>query len=56
MSLHWKSFAPTTWKIGTLKTLIKHAYIICSNDKILKEELYHIEKCFSEIMVILNGY
>ena len=52
MYLHWKSFAPTTWKIGILKTLIKHAYIICSNDKILKEELYHIEKCFSEI----NGY
>ena len=52
MYLHWKSFAPVRWKIGTLKTLIKCAYIICSNDKLLQEELYHIEKCFSEI----NGY
>ena len=26
MYLHWKSFAPVTWKIGTLKTLIKRAY------------------------------
>ena len=61
MYLHWKSFAPVTWKIGTLKTLIdlnrylkdlKRAYIICSNDKLFQEELHRIEKCFSEI----NGY
>ena len=52
MYLHWKLFALVTWKIDTLKTLIKRAYIICLNDKLLQEELYHIEKCFSEI----NGY
>ena len=58
---HWKSFASVTWKIGTQKTLsdlnryfkdLKRAYIICSNDKLLQEELYRIEKCLSEI----NGY
>ena len=56
MYLHWKSFAPVTWKIGTLKTLIKCAYIICSNDKLLQEELYHIENVSVKLMVILNGY
>lgn len=50
--LHWKSFAPITWKRGTLKTLIRRAYTICSNDKLLKEELIHLEKCFAEV----NGY
>ena len=37
MYLHWISFAPVTWKIDTLKTLIKRAYIICSNDILLQE-------------------
>ena len=26
--LNWKSFAPTTWKRGTLKTLADHAYFV----------------------------
>ena len=50
--LHWKSFAPITWKRGTLKTLIRRAYTICSNDKLLKKELDHLEKCFTKV----NGY
>ena len=29
--LNWKSFAPTTWKRDTLKTLVDRAYLICSN-------------------------
>ena len=29
--LNWKSFAPTTWKRGTLKTLVDRTYLICSN-------------------------
>ena len=50
--LHWRSFAPTTWKKGTLKTLIRRAYTVCLNDNLLQEELHHIKKCFTEI----NGY
>ena len=38
--------------LRSLNALIKRLYIICSNNKLLQEELYHIEKCFSEI----NGY
>ena len=47
--LHWRSFAPITWKKGTLRTLIRRAYALCSNDNLLQEELHHIEKCFTEI-------
>ena len=32
--LHWKSFASVTWKKGTLRTLIRRAYTVCSNDNL----------------------
>ena len=41
-----------TWKKGTLRTLIRRAYAVCSNDNLLREELHHIEKSFTEF----NGY
>ena len=47
--LHWRSFAPITWKKGTLRTIIGRPYTVCSNDNLLQEELHHIEKYFSEI-------
>ena len=50
--LQWRSFAPMTWKKGTLQTLIRRAYTVCSNDNLLQEELCHIETCFTEF----NGY
>ena len=51
--LHWRSFAPVTWKKGTLRTLIRRAYTVSSNDNLLQEELHHTEEtCFTEI----NGY
>ena len=50
--MHCRSFAPITWKKGTLNTLIRRAYTVCSNDNLFQEELHHIEKCFTEI----NGY
>ena len=50
--LHWRSLAPITWKKGTLRTLIRRTYTVCSNDNLLQEELHHAEKCFIEI----NGY
>ena len=48
----WRSFVPITWKKGTLKTLIKRAYTVHSNDNLLQEELHNTEKHFTEI----NGY
>jgi len=50
--LHWNSFTPKSWRIGTLKTLLLRAYKICSNSKYRQEELEHISKVFHEI----NGY
>ena len=50
--LHWQSFSPTTWKRGTLQTLVSRAYDICSNKKHLTNEINHLKKVFNEI----NGY
>ena len=41
--LHWRSFDPMSWKKGTLRTLIRQAYTVCSNDNLFQEELHHIE-------------
>ena len=43
-----KSFAPTTWKRGTLKTLVDRAYLICSNIALGKKEIDHLKKVFHE--------
>ena len=39
-------------KKGTLRTLIRRAYTVCSNVKLLREELQHIEKSFTDF----DGY
>ena len=45
--LNWKSFAPSTWKRGTLKTLVVRSYLICSNT-LRKKEIDHLKKVFHE--------
>ena len=50
--LHWNSFAPETWKRGTLGSIINRAYDICSNDEFLRLELSRIKHDFIKI----NGY
>ena len=52
MYLHWQSFSPTTWKEGTLQTLVSRAFKVCSNDQLLKNEIQHLKKVFREI----HGY
>ena len=47
--LHWKSFAPDIWKIGTLKGLFRRAFLICSEDKYLQKELKHLKFVFTKI-------
>ena len=46
--LNWKSFAPTAWKRGTLKTLAYRAYLICSSIAIRKKKNDHLKKVFHE--------
>ena len=50
--IHWDSYAPKQWKVGTLHGIIRRAYEICSTEEATKNELSHIEKVFTEI----NGY
>ena len=52
MYIHWNSFAPTAWKIGTLEGIIRRAYTICSDRNDLQSELSFI----SEIFKTINGY
>ena len=39
--MNWNTHAPTDWKIGTLKTIIKRTKTICSNENLLKTEIEH---------------
>ena len=39
--MSWYSFAPKSWKWGTLKTIVRRAHINSSNENHLKEELNH---------------
>ena len=50
--IHWNSFAPSSWKIGTLEGMIRRAYMICSEKDDLKSELSFISDTFHKI----NGY
>lgn len=47
--LHWKAFAPDTWKIGTLKGLFRRAFVVCSEEDGLKKEINHLKWVFSKI-------
>ena len=50
--LHWKSYAPRPWKIGTLKGLIRRAFVVCSNEELQQKELNFLKSVFIKI----NGY
>ena len=50
--IHRKAFAPDNWKIGTLKGMFRRAYLICSGENDLKEEI----KLLSDVFRNINGY
>ena len=50
--IHWEAFAPVSWKTGTLKGLIRRAFVICSTDESREKEISHLKRIFKE----LNGY
>ena len=50
--IHWLSYAPEPWKVGTLKTLIRRAHDICSTKEAVANELKHLLHVFTNI----NGY
>ena len=46
--MNWYSHAPSTWKIATLKSLVKRAFLLSSNTESLNSELEHIKNTFSD--------
>ena len=50
--IHWQSYAPKEWKIGTLYGIIRRAYEICSTEEGKLEELKFLKTVFTET----NGY
>jgi len=50
--INWNSFAPRTWKIGTLHGLIQRAFVVCSEPEGVEKELTFLKTIFSKV----NGY
>ena len=50
--LNWKAFAPRPWKIGTLKGLVRRAFIVCSTEEFQQRELNFLKNVFTKV----NGY
>lgn len=47
--IHWNSYAPKQWKIGTLRGMIRRAYDICSTEEELTKELAHLREVFTKV-------
>ncbi|XP_057310566.1 uncharacterized protein LOC130648530 [Hydractinia symbiolongicarpus] len=47
--MHWISFAPRAWKVGTVKSLVLRAFNICSSSQDLKYELNQLKNVFINI-------
>ena len=48
--IHWKAYAPRTWKIGTLRGLIQRAFLICSEPNELRNEIEFIRNIFLNVI------
>ena len=46
--MNWYAHAPTTWKIATLKSLVKRAVMISSTQIAMENEITHLKKVFTE--------
>ena len=44
--LYWDAFAPVTWKLGTLRTLVNRAYLVCSHKELIHKELAYLKLVF----------
>ena len=49
MYVHWNAHAPKIWKIGTLKGLIRRAFIVSSTDGSLNNEITFLRNIFTNI-------
>ena len=46
--MNWYSHAPTIWKIATLKSLIRRAFLVSSKSDTLNVELIHLKNTFCD--------
>ena len=46
--INWRSHAPSNWKIGTLRNLIKRAKSISSSELLLRNEIGYLRYIFTE--------
>ena len=49
ISLNWNTYAPTTWKRGTVRTIMSRTCTICSSERYLNEEIKHTELIFEKV-------
>ena len=49
MYINWNSHAPIQWKQGSLKNLIQRSILICSNEKLLQDELNYLKNVFIKV-------
>ena len=47
--INWNSHAPIQWKRGSLKNLIQRSISICSNEKLLEDELNYLRNVFIKV-------
>ena len=48
--MNWNSHAPIQWKQGSLKNLIQRSISICSNKKLLEDELTYLRNVFIKVI------
>ena len=49
MYINWHSNAPIQWKWGTLNNLTQRSVSICSNEKLLEDELNYLRNAFIKV-------
>ena len=44
--LHWDSFSPKNWEVGTVTKLLLRVFVVCSNEELLNQEIEHLRNVF----------
>ena len=47
--INWNAYSPRSWKIGTLRNLIRRAITICSTKDKLQAEIKHLQEVFCDM-------
>ena len=46
MFIYWDLFSRNSWKVGTLKTLLLRAFVVCPTEQLLHKEIEHLQNVF----------